>query len=386
MTANRAALRLAAYYAAIFSAVGIQIPFWPLWLKERGLSATEIGLLMAATYMTRIVANPLVGHWVDHRGDRKRPMLILALAGAACWLLFPPLHSFTAILVVTVLAVGLFAGLMPVGDSLAMMMVHLHQLDYGRVRLWGSLAFIVTATLVGRVLEDWSPTILPWLIAAGLLLTAASCTSLPDARIPSSDSKPPPVMPLLKSPAFLLFIGAMALNQAAHTVYYAFATIHWKAAGLSDTVIGLLWSEGVVAEILLFMVSNRVVAKLGPGGLLLAAALGGVLRWIVLGACADLTWIAASQILHAATFGCAHLGAMHFLPRAVPPALSVRAQGLYAALAIGLLPGLITPLSGRLYDSLGGSAFFAMAGLSAGSAVLAWMLGRRWHGEFVTGS
>jgi len=381
MTRRSAAVRLAGFYAAIFAAVGILIPFWPLWLKSRGMGPAEIGLLMAATSLPRLVANPVVGHWVDHRGDRKTPMLLLALAAALLWLLFPLATGFVPILIITVVAIFPYTSLMPVGESLAMMVVHTHGLDYGRVRLWGSLAFIATAVLVGRLLADWPVSVLPWLIAAMLLLTAASCTTLPDARVAIHESPPPPVRPLLRNGIFLLFLLTTALNQAAHTVYYAFATIHWKAAGLSDAAIGVLWSEGVVAEILLFSVSSRVVARFGPTGLLLAAALGGVLRWAILGTTAHMAWIIGAQLLHAATFGCAHLGAMHFILRATPHSLSVRAQGVYAAIAIGLIPGLMTPLSGILYEHLGGGSFLTMAGLSAASAVLAWRLNRIWNGE-----
>ncbi|MDO8605228.1 MAG: 3-phenylpropionate MFS transporter [Phaeospirillum sp.] len=381
MTRRSAAVRLAAFYAAIFAAVGIHIPFWPLWLKDRGLSPSEIGLLVAAGYLTKLVANPLVGHLVDHRGDRKRPMVVLALAAGLLWLAFPLTTGFVPILIMTVVAIFPFSSLMPVGESLAMMVVHTHRLDYGQVRLWGSLAFIAAATLVGKTLSGWPVSILPWLIAATLLLTAASCATLPDAKIPPQDSPPPPVRPLLVNGVFLLFLLTASLNQAGHTVYYAFATIHWNAAGLSDTVIGLLWSEGVVAEVLLFAFSGRVVARFGPVRLLLAAALGGAVRWAILGVTADMAWVAVAQFLHATTFGCAHLGAMHFILRAVPHSLSARAQGVYAAIAVGLAPGLMTPWSGYLYERLGGGSFLAMAGLSAASAVLAWRLNRSWAGE-----
>ncbi|EME71472.1 major facilitator superfamily permease [Paramagnetospirillum caucaseum] len=378
MSPRSAALRLGTYYAALFVAVGIHIPFWPLWLQDRGLSASEIGWVAAAGYLVRILASPVIGHLADHGGERRTLMIRLALATALIWLAFPLAGGFWPILVLSVVATFPFAGMIPLGDTLAMMVVGRHGLDYGRARLWGSLAFIIAATLLGKALESWPVAALPWLMAAALLLTAVTCFGLPDLKVPRHEGKPPSLRPVLLHPLFLLFVGAAALNQMAHTVYYAFATIHWKAAGLSDMVIGLLWSEGVVAEIVLFAVSNRVVARFGPAALLLAAALGGAVRWLVLGATADLTLVALSQLLHAATFGCAHLGAIHFIARAVPQGLSARTQGVFAAIAIGLAPGLITPFSGRLYESLGGGSFLAMAALSALSALLAWALMRRW--------
>ncbi|WP_096702087.1 MFS transporter [Magnetospirillum sp. 15-1] len=378
MSPQSAALRLGTYYAALFVAVGIHIPFWPLWLQSRGLSASEIGWVAAAGYFTRILASPVIGHLADHGGERRRLMIRLALAAGLIWLLFPLMDGFLPILVLSVIAIFPFTGLVPLGDTLAMMVVGRHGLDYGRARLWGSLAFIVAATLLGKALESWPIAVLPWLMAAALLLTAASCLGLPDLKVARHEDKPPSLRPVLLHPLFLLFLGTTALNQMAHTVYYTFATIHWKAAGLSDMVIGLLWSEGVVAEIILFAMSNRVVARFGPAALLLAAAMAGTVRWLVLGSTAYLPLVALAQLLHAATFGCAHLGAIHFIARVVPQGLSARTQGIFAAIAVGLAPGLITPFSGRLYESLGGGSFLVMAALSALSALLAWALMRRW--------
>ncbi|MGE5503849.1 MAG: 3-phenylpropionate MFS transporter [Actinomycetota bacterium] len=380
MTRASVAVRVSAFYAAVFAAIGVHLPFWPLWLKDRGLTPTDIGLVMAATYLTRIAGNPLIGSWVDRRGDRRLPIAILAGLAAASWLAFEPAHGLLPIMVVTMVAVGFFAGILPVGDTLAMMAVANHRLDYGRVRLWGSLAFIVAATSVGRLLVGQPPSVLLWLVFGLLVMTTAVALALPDQRIPAADRTAQPVMPLLKAPAFLLFLAATALNQAAHTVYYAFATIHWKASGLSDDTIGLLWSEGVVAEIALFLFSNAVVRRVGPAGLLLLAGIGGVARWLVLGTTFEIGWVASVQLLHAATFGCAHLGAMHFLQRAAPPALAVRAQTLFAAVAAGVAPGLMTPLTGHLFEKLGGTSFLAMSGLSLLSAAAAFGLMKMWDG------
>jgi PPP family 3-phenylpropionic acid transporter len=375
MTGRGAALRLAAYYTALFAAVGIHLPFWPLWLKDRGLSPSDIGLILAATYLVKIIINPLIGHAVDRRGDRRRPMMLLAAGATLAWMGFALVDGFWPILVVTVLSLGLWSGIMPVGESLALMITQRHHLDYGRVRLWGSAAFVGTAVLVGRLLVDHPPAILVWLIAGTLALTALACWHLPDTRVPvPKDGASPPLRPLLASTAFVLFLAAGSLNQASHTVYYAFSTIHWKAAGIADDTIGLLWSLGVIAEIVLFSMSGRVVRRVGPVGLLVVAASAGVVRWAVLGTTTELPLLFAAQTLHAATFGCAHLGAMHFIQRTIPAGLSARAQGIYSAVAMGVAPGLMSPVTGHLYESLGGYAFLMMAGFSGLSALAGWRL------------
>jgi PPP family 3-phenylpropionic acid transporter len=376
MTAKGAAFRLAAYYAALFAAVGIHLPFWPLWLKDHGLTPTQIGLIIAATYLVKSVVNPAIGHLVDRRGERRLPMLWLAGGAAIAWVGFAFVSDFWQIVLLTMVALGLWSGIMPVGEALALMTTQRYGIDYGRVRLWGSAAFIATAVGCGHLLVGVPTSVLVWLIAGTLALTALACAGLPDTRVPAAErARALPLRPLVTSAAFLLFLAAGSLNSAAHTVYYAFSTIHWKAAGISDDTIGLLWSEGVIAEIVLFAVSGRIARRCGPAGLLVLAAVGGIVRWTVLSFTTAVPLLAAAQVLHAATFGCAHLGAMHFL-RMVPASLAARAQGIYAAVAMGVIPGLMSPLTGHLYEMLGGHAFLVMAGLSALMALAAAKLAR----------
>lgn len=381
MTPLATASRLSFYYAALFTAVGIHMPFWPLWLQDKGMSAAQIGLIMAATYLTKILVGPGIGHVVDRHGDRRRPMLVLSALAAFTWLAFPLVDGFWPILVVTVLAVGLWTGIFPLGESLSMMETQRQRLDYGRVRLWGSLTFIGAAIATGNLLTHQPPSILSWMVAAALALTAFSCWLLPSTAVAGRGRPRLPLGPLLKHPLFLVFLAVTSLNTASHTVYYAFATIHWQAAGLDGDTIGLLWAEGVLAEVVLFAFSGRVVARIGPGRLLLLATAAGILRWLALGASTAVPVLAAAQVLHAATFGCAHLGAMHFITRAIPHALSARAQGMFSAVAMGAAPGLMSPLAGRLYESLGGDAFYVMVGLSAAGTALALVLARRWMGQ-----
>lgn len=384
MTPREAAGRVAVFYGAFFFANGVNLPFWPLWLTARGLTPAEIGWAIAATYLSRLLVNPVAGYVADRRGDRRRPMVVMIVAAFVGWLLFPLTGGFWSIIAVTLLTTGLWSGLIPLGDSLAMLIVQRHGLDYGRIRLWGSLCFIVSAVATGWWLTKMPATTLVWLIAGGLALTAWSSYRLPDERLPAAPGgKPAPVWPLLFSGPFLLFLACAALNQAAHTVYYAFATLHWKSAGWSDDVIGMLWAEGVIAEILLFSFSGAVVRRLRPTGLMVLGLVAGVIRWTALGLSTALPVLVAAQALHSATFACSYLGAMHFLQRGAPPSLSARAQALFSAGAAGLAPGLMSPITGQLYEHMGGGAFLVMAGLSAAGLIAAIQLHRRWSGGVI---
>ncbi len=376
-----ASARLALFYAAIFTGVGFHMPYWPVFLSSRGLDPTQIGWLMALTFLARIVSNTTMGAVVDRRGDRRRPLIALGIGATAGMSLFAVADGFWAMAAITLGAMGCWSAMMPLGDNLTMITAHRHGLDYGRIRLWGSLAFIGAASLGGQVMGLLPPETFLWLVVGSLLLTTLSCLPLPDVEAGAEAGQPkPPLSQLLTNGPFLLFLAAAALNQISHQIYYGFATLEWRAAGLSGGLIGGLWAEGVVAEILLFAFSGLVVRRLGPTRLLLLAGLGGVVRWTVLGITSEPAALLAVNWLHALTFGCSHLGAMHFIQQAVPTSLSARAQGLYSSVAIGLAMGVTMPASGWLYETLGRQAFLGMTLMSAACVLLVLLLARRWSG------
>ncbi|MBB4285065.1 MFS transporter [Roseospira goensis] len=378
------AVRVGLQYGAMFTVIGILMPFWPPWLESRGLGAVEIGVVMAASQWSKVLVNPVVGHWVDATGRRKPTMVALAVASLVCFLALTPQTGFWPLLLLAVPATACLAALMPLAETIALGLVRTTGADYGRMRLWGSLTFMVAAIGAGAALDVISVAIVPAGILGALVLTLAATLLLPgdghrDPRAPGPESGGG-LGRLLREPRFVLFLACAGLAQASHAPYYGFSTLHWRAAGLSETTIGLLWAVGVVAEIGLFAVSNRALARLGPMGLLLVAAGGGLLRWTVTAATTHPGALFAVQGLHALTFAAAHLGAMHFVARAVPQSHAVRAQGLYSALAMGALLGVAMMAAGWLYARADGAAFLLGTALSAGALGAGLLLARRWDG------
>jgi PPP family 3-phenylpropionic acid transporter len=374
------ATRLSLYYVALFSVVGVQLPFWPLYLASKGLSASEIGLALAASYLVKIGTNPLVGQIADRRGGRRAPLIALAVASLVTTALFAFAQGFWPVLLVTLLSSAAYTAMQPLGDSLTLHCTLHHRLEYGRIRLWGSVSFIVIASLSGLWLVGAPRPAILWSSVAGLLATVATTVLLPDLRSPPARADAVSVRPLASNRCFQLFLLACSLGQASHMIYYGFATLHWRAAGLPGGVIGGLWAEGVIAEVILFAFGGRIVSRFGPTTLITAGALAGVLRWTVLGFTTDPVLLAAVQVLHAFTFASAHLGAMHFIARSTPPGLSARMQGIYSAITTGVISGLAMLAAGRLYQALEGHAFLVMSLLSLGGFVAAQALSRRWSG------
>jgi PPP family 3-phenylpropionic acid transporter len=360
--------RLALFYAAVFCIIGVQLPFWPVWLAAQGLSPAEIGVLLAATSLTRIAASPALAPIADRMGRRKPIIVALALGSLAATALFTVAHGFWVLFAVTVLAACFFTPLLPMTESHTVIAARDHGADYGRVRAVGSFAFIAMSTLSGRLLAGAGTPIVLGLTLGALALTAAASFGLPDLRTKPA-ARMHAALGLLVDRRFLVFILATALMQSSHVVYYGFASIHWRAVGLSDTLIGALWSEGVIAEIVLFTLSARV--RLAPRTLLLIAAAGGVVRWCALGA-TDAIWaLACVQTLHALTFGASHLAAIRFIMKEVPPEAGSTAQSLYFSLAGGGGAAIAMAAAGVLYADWGAGAYFAMAALALAGGVVA---------------
>jgi MFS transporter, PPP family, 3-phenylpropionic acid transporter len=360
------AFRLALFYAAFFYGTGVQLPFWPVWLAGRGLGAAEIGMLLALSQWIRVVANPLLGVLADRARDRRRFMALLGALAVAGYLLCIPGSGFAALVLPALLVAAASAALLPLADATALASAG----NYGRVRLWGTIAFIVSTVLGGRILTGRSSEIVLYLLLGTMAVTAATCALLPRGAPPSREASPGSWR-LLFQRRHLVFLAAATLIQSSHAVYYGFGTLYWERIGLSDAVIAWLWAEGAIAEVVLFYTGQRWIARWGPAALIFAGGAGGVVRWSLTSVVTSLPALVLIQPLHALTFAATHLGAMHYLARAVPPARAGTAQAVYNATAGGLGLGLASLASGALYGAWGGGAYLAMAVMAGLGGALA---------------
>ena len=380
------AIRLATVYGTMFLFTGVYLPFFPVWLKAQGLDATEISLVIALSLFLRIVVSPFFAAVADRLGDRRRVMVWLAWASLVSAALFLWVEGFGLILLVALVLNAVFPSISPLIETMAMRARIDQGMNYGRVRLWGSITFILASVGAGWLLEWNPPSIIALCFVAALALNVAGVWLLPREKPPVR--KPAPrgsqwadVLRIGRHPVFLLFVLAASLTQATHAVYYAFGSLAWQRAGYADAVIGLLWATGVVAEIVLFYVSGPIMARLGAVRLLMLAGAAAILRWTVTALSPPLAVLFLMQALHGLTFGAAHLGAVQFVAQAAPPRLAATAQSLYAAMASGVIMGLVTIGIGPIYEKLGPHAYFVMAGVGAiafGGAVVVAM---RWKGE-----
>lgn len=371
--------RLALFYGALFTVIGVQLPFWPAWLASRDLTPTQIGLIIAAGTVARAVLGPWLARTGTARIGVANLVLVLAAAGGTILLLNIAARGFWPLLVIGTVFTTLFFTTLPLAEHLAMRSVSRHGGGYGRVRLWGSVTFILAVALTGEAVEAFPVDVILWLAIGGAVLTIAAAWALPQGRDDHAAGAGGAVgfTWFLSNRPFLLFLFAAGLIGASHAALYAFATLHWLAAGLAPATIAWLWAAGVLAEILVFAVSRHLVATVGAAPLLAVAGMVAMLRWVVLALTVSPALLMLAQVAHALTFGAAHLAAVHYIAERAPPALAPTAQTVYAAAVLGPAIGLATAASGPLFEHAGAIVFWPMAALAAIGATAAVLLARQ---------
>lgn len=373
--------RIALFYTALFLVAGTKLPYLPLWLDWRGLTASEIAGITAAPLFLRIFAGPLIAMLADSWGDRRRAIVALAglsLGGLGLLLLA---HGFWPILVVTLLTALATTGLMPLAETLAMSGVRRAGLDYGRMRLWGSLSFIAAGFIAAAAIRTHGPGAVVWLLIAGGVLTLAVALILPadpEGKRPASAGLDVSVLVrTFRTPRFPLFLLAAGAVQSSHAVFYTFGVLEWQRQGIDASWSAGLWAIGVVAEIALFAFSRTVVERVGAELLLLAGGVAALVRWTAMAFDPPLAALVPLQALHGLTFGAAHIGALHVMSRTVPASEAATAQALYASVTSGIGLGLATFLSGPVYTAAGGRAYAVMAVLGVIGTVAMLVMMRR---------
>ena len=337
----------------------------------------------------RLLFTPALALWADHHQTHRGLIQILAWAALGLVLVLSQMHGFWPVFFVAVPFAIAVTSIMPLTETLAVSQMRGAGLDYGRVRLWGSLTFVIMGLAGGVLVERFGGSFGIWLLMLGAVLTVIAALKLPGGNGGVAPSDAPPehaalsrhdVMELVRNRVFLLFLLSVGCTQASHATFYTFGALHWQALGISSVSIGIMWALAVLAEVALFAWSQPVTRRFGPVELLIAGGAAAALRWAVMSFDPPLGVLMPLQLLHALTYGATHLAAIHFIARAVPLAVAGTAQALYASVAAGVIMGAATLVSGPLFSAFGGGVYWAPAVIALVGLGAAVMLLKRWDG------
>lgn len=371
--------RLASFYFFNFIILGLFLPFWPLYLQAEGFSPVEIGELLAVLLATRIVSPNFWG-WVADR--RNQPVQIIRLTSALALLSFLWVYVADSFwqMALMLAAMGWFwNATLPQFEAVTLKFLGQDHDEYGRLRAWGSVGFVVAVLLGGEILERVGYTHMPSLVWPSLLLIAVAAWWVPVSEADHEQSAKRDLWQVLKQPAVIGLFVAVCLMQVSHAVYYTFYSLWMEQHGYSGAAIGGLWSLGVVAEILVFWVTGRLLRRWSAETLLLFSLLVTALRWQITAWLPEtLTAVLFAQVLHAITYGVYHAAAIQLVHRYFKGGLDARGQGLYSSISFGLGGAIGAYAMGHAWEGVGAEATFAIASVVALLGLgLAWLGFRR---------
>ncbi|MDR7947083.1 MFS transporter [Achromobacter aegrifaciens] len=368
-------IALHGFYFLYYGLQGVSIPFLPLWFASRGLDPAVIGLIVATSFLPKILSTPVVAHVADQTG-RAHALIAAALAASLALFVCYPFSSAPGwLLAITLLLNAVFPAVLPLMDRMAIASGRGQGSSYTVMRACGSLGFAVVTLAGGYLIKTFDADWVMWLSIVLIIACLACVRLLPRAARPAAGEAPAPAVRLpmlevLRDRPLLMCIAAASLVQASNGFLYSYSTLYWTASGLSTALISMLWVVGVASEVLFFFLAPRILARTGAQWLILASAVMTAIRWAGLSATTDPALIAGLQLLQCFTLAGNNAAIMWYITRHVPAAIKTSAIALYALLSGGVFMFASIQLGGALYRSYAPGGFLVMSLCAIGAVPL----------------
>ncbi|HIP95088.1 MAG TPA: MFS transporter [Leucothrix sp.] len=368
-------LRLSAYYFFFLAALGAFVPYWPPYLKSLNFTPVEIGELMAIVLLTKLIAPYFLG-WLADRFHRR--LVIIQVSTFLSAIAFAGVFidsSYWGLVIIMGIFGFFWNSSLPLFEALTLNHLGDDTHQYSRIRLWGSVGFIVMVAGLPMIIDSYDISILPVILIVLLLVNGLTSLLVKDKQNTekAKTNTELRLIELLKKPMVIALLASCALQSMSHGAYYTFISIYLDDHHYSGTVIGYMWALGVIAEIVLFLFAYKLLHRFGIYRLYTIALLITSLRWVILALWVD-TFAALifAQLLHAASFGLFHVTAISLTHLLFPGQMQGRGQALYAGLSFGLGGALGSWLSGNTWESFGSTwTFLASATIALLGAMIA---------------
>lgn len=365
--------RLSSFYFFYFAVVGALTPYWGVYLKSLGYSSQDVGFITAIILGTRIIAPNFWGWLADKTQQRLR--IIRQGSAIACVFFAGVLISNQYAWLVLVISCYTFFwhAVLPQFEVITLSYLGNQYQRYGQIRLWGSLGFMVAVVGLGLLFDYLPIRFLPLAILSFLILIWLSSLSLTAVPAQKTIEQSSGFLSLVMQPSILCFLVASFLLQLSHGPYYTFYSLYLQEHyAYSNTLTGLLWALGVLAEIGMFLAMPKIMHRFDVRNLLLITFLISALRWYLIGYWADsLGVLLFAQLLHAVTFGVAHAASIEIVRSHFKGAHQGQGQALYSSLSFGAGGALGALIGGLLWDHSASLTFLVASLSSLGAFVIA---------------
>jgi PPP family 3-phenylpropionic acid transporter len=358
---------LRACYFFFFSILGIMVPYLGVFFDSRGFNAQEIGFLLAILMATRIVAPNVWAAVADRTGMRSELIKLGSCAAAITYISFFFDGSFVYLAISLAIYTFFWNAILAQLEVITLETLGDKAERYGAIRSWGSVGYIVLVISGGLAIDYWGPEVLPYMGMILFLGLFACSLPLPANRNVVVNKSERPKLKLDASLVWFM-LSAMLLQMSVGP-FYGFFVLYLKQVGYSETIAGLLVALGVLAEIVIFFYSSRLIRQYGIRVLLVVSILLTVIRWLLLAFGVEyVSLLIISQLLHAFTFGLVHAASIHFIHRHFNVSHRSTGQALYASVSFGVGGALGTWISGMIWGD--GSQIMWVWIFAAGCAFL----------------
>ncbi|OUR73404.1 MFS transporter [Methylophaga sp. 41_12_T18] len=368
--------RLSGFYFFYFASLGVLVPYWGLYLQWLDFSAREIGELTAILLATRIVAPNIWGWIADHQGHRMRIVRFASLASVLSFAGILIDQSYFWIAMVMLVFSFFWNASLPQFEVTTLQYLGNNSHHYSKIRLWGSIGFIVIVAIVGQLLEFFEPSIIPYAVLISMAGIWLISLSVPESASRHLTIEHQPITTVLKRPEVIAFLTICFFVQISHGPYYTFYSIYLEQHHYSRSLIGQLWALGVIAEVIIFLMMHKWLPRFGIRTVLLVSLLLSTVRWLLIGFFPDkLPILLLAQLFHAASFGTFHAAAIAWVHQHFTGNNQGRGQALYSSVSFGAGGAIGSLFSGYLWLSPGPTITFSIAALAS---FIAWVIGMIW--------
>jgi PPP family 3-phenylpropionic acid transporter len=371
--------RVTAFYLTYYMGPGAAVMFLPIWLSERGISPEQIGIINAVPIFAILALNLIIGRVADRARDWRQVIVIGALIAGVIPIGLFFVNEFWGILLVWTLASLPGGAVGPVLDAAAMRLARRTGGDYGFMRAFGTLGYMLFNGLTGFLVVWFGSAVFVPLFVGLALLRALASLQLPPFRAPASEATvaalttTPTASKLrdIAKPWFILPLFGFCMVFGTHFVLNAFASLLWKEQGISEAIIGPLIALGAASEAFVMFVWRRFGGRVTARKLILASALVSVLRWLAMGFEPDVAMLVLLQATHGITFALGFMGCVHFIANWTSEDIAAETQSLFVV-GQQLLSIIAVTGFGLLVPSMGAQAYFVAAGFALVGAGCIW--------------
>jgi PPP family 3-phenylpropionic acid transporter len=365
VTINKSYLQLSSFYFFYFSCLGAFLPYWPLYLNDKNFSAYEIGMITGVMIGTKIIAPNLWGWIADKTGLRHRVIQLGTFCSFVIFMFASTIENFASMLTLIFFFSFFWNASLPQFEAVTMNALGSSYNKYSQIRLWGSLGFIISVLSLSVLTNKFGISVVPLCICFYLFLTwlVTLFIKSPNA-VPKTHNNS--LMSIVMKPAVVGILISCFLMQLSHGPFYAFFAIYLSENSYNTNLIGIIWSLGVIAEILIFMKISSWIPKYGLQNLFIISFIFAVARWLLISFFADnIILVVIATLFHAITYGMYHAVSISLIHEYFTGELQGRGQALYSSVSFGLGGSIGSFYSGYLWESAGGSTVFLYASLFA---------------------